>query len=59
MTPAFLGFLILICLLGLFSNGYAANYMRRNFDLSKMIYKTLLGCCLINAIGFLAKVITA
>ena len=33
--------------------------MRNNFDLSKMIYKTLLWCCLINAIGFLASVITA
>ena len=57
-TPTFIGFLILF-LLGLFSNSYAANYMRNNFDLSKMIYKTLLWCCLINAIGFLASVITA
>ena len=59
LTPTFLGFLILICLLGLFSNIYAANYMRNNFDLSKMIYKTLLSCCLINAVGFLVSVITA
>ena len=58
LTPTFLGFLILICLLGLFSNSFAANYMRNNFDRSKMIYKTLLRCCLINAIGFLASVIT-
>ena len=58
LTPTFLGFLILICLLGLFSNSYAANYMRNNFDLSKIIYKILLSCCLINAIGFLALVIT-
>ena len=58
MTPTFLGFLILICLLGLFSNSYAANYMRNNFDLSKIIYKTLLRCCLISAIGFLASFIT-
>ena len=58
LTPTFLGFLILICLLGLFSNSFAANYMRNNFDRSKMIYKTLLRCCLINAIGFLASGIT-
>jgi hypothetical protein len=58
LTPTFLGFLILICLLGLFSNSYAANYMRNNFDLSKMIYKILLSCCLINAIGFLGLIIT-
>ena len=59
LTPTFIGFLILINLLGLLSNSYAANYMRNNFDLSKMIYKTLLWCCLINTIGFLATVITA
>ena len=58
LTPTFLGFYILFCLLGLFFNSYAANYMRNNFDPSKMIYKTLLRCCLINAIGFLASVIT-
>ena len=58
LTPTFLGFCILFCLLGLFFNSYAANYMRNNFDPSKMIYKTLLRCCLINAIGFLASVIT-
>ena len=58
LSPTFHGFLILICLLGLFSNSYATNYMRNHFDLSKMIYKTLLRCCLINAIGFLASVIT-
>ena len=58
LTPTFLGFLILICLLGLFSNSYATNYMRNHFDLSKIIYKTLLRCCLINAIGFLVLAIT-
>ena len=57
--PTFLGFLILINLIGLFSNSYAANYMKNNFDLSKMIYKALLWCCLINTIGRLASVITA
>ena len=58
LTTTFLGFFILFCLLGLFSNSYAANYMRNRFDLSKTIYKTLLRCCLINAVGFLASVIT-
>ena len=59
LTPVFLCFFILFCLFGLCLNSYAANYMRNNFDLSKMIYKTLLSCCLINAVGFLASVITA
>ena len=58
LTPTFLGFFILFCLLGLFSNSFAANYMKNYFDLSKMIYKSLSTCCLINAIGFLASVIT-
>ena len=58
LTPTFLGFLILISLLGLFSNIYAANYMRNNFDLSKTIYTTLFRCCLIYTIGFLGSVIT-
>ena len=58
LTPAFLCFFILFCLLGLFLNSYAANYMKNNFDLSKKIYKTLLRCCLINSIGFLASIIT-
>ena len=58
LTTAFLCFFILFRLLGLFLNSYAANYMRNNFDLSKKIYKTLLRCCLINSIGFLASVIT-
>ena len=58
LTPTFLGFFILFGLLGLFSNSYVANYMKNHFDLTKMIYKTLLRCCLINAIGFLASVIT-
>ena len=58
LTPTFLGFLILICLLGLFSNIYAANYMRNNFDLSKTIYTTLFRCCLIYTIGFLGSIIT-
>ena len=57
LTPTFLGFLILICLLGLFSNIYAAIYMRNNFDLSKTIYTTLFRCCLIYTIGFLGSVI--
>ena len=58
LTPTSLGFVIFFCLLGLFSNIYAAYYMRNNFNLSKVIYKTLLRCCLINAIGFLVSVIT-
>ena len=58
LTLDLLCFIILFCLLGLFLNSYAANYMRNNFDLSKKIYKALLRCCLINSIGFLASVIT-
>ena len=58
LTPTLLGFFILSGLLGLFSNIFAANYMRNYFNLSKIIYKTLLRCCLFNAIGFLASVIS-
>ena len=59
LSPAFLGFIILICFFGLLPNSYAANYMRNNFDLSKMVYKTLLRCCVINAFGFIVLLITA
>ena len=59
LSPALLGFIILICFMGLLPNSYAANYMRNNFDLSKMVYKTLLRCCLINAFGFIVLLITA
>ena len=59
LSPALLGFIILICFFGLLPNSYAANYMRNNFDLSKMVYKTLLRCCLINAFGFIVLLITA
>ena len=59
LSPALLGFIILICFFGLLSNSYAANYMRNNFDLSKMVYKTLLRCCLINVFGFIVLLITA
>ena len=59
LSPAFLGFIILICFFGLLSNSFAANYMRNNFDLSKLVYKTLLRCCVINAFGFIVLLITA
>ena len=59
LSPALLGFIILICFFGLLPNSYAANYMRNNFDLSKMVYKTLLRCCLINVLGFIVLLITA
>ena len=59
LSPALLVFIIISCLLGLPLNSYAANYMRKNFDLSKMTYKTLFWCCLINVIGFIVLLITS
>ena len=59
LSPTLLCFIILICLFGLIPNSFAANYMRNNFDLSKIIYKTLLWCCSINVIGLIALLITA
>ena len=59
ISPTFLVFVVLICLFGLLTNSYSANYMRNNFDLSKMIYKTLLCCCSINVIGFIILLITS
>ena len=55
----FLVFIIINCLFGLLTNSYSANYMIKHFDLSKMIYKTLLWCCLINVIGFIVLLITS
>ena len=59
LSATLLCFIIIICLIGLIPNFYAANYMRNNFDLSKIIYKTLLWCCLINVFGFIVLLITA
>ena len=59
ISPTFLVLVILICLFGLLTNSYSANYMRNNFDLSKMMYKTLLWCCSINVIGFIVLLITS
>ena len=59
VSPTFLVFVILLCLFGLLANSYSANYMRNNFDLSKMTYKTLLWCCSINIIGFVVLLITS
>ena len=59
VSPTFLVFVILLCLFGLLANSYSANYMRNNFDLSKMTYKTLLWCCSINVIGFVVLLITS
>ena len=59
LSQNLLVFIIIVCLFGLLSNSYSANYMRKNFDLSKMIYKTLLWCCLINVIGFIVLLITS
>jgi hypothetical protein len=58
LSPTLLVSVIIICLSGLLTNSYSANYMRQNFDLSKMMYKTLLWCCLINVIGFIILLIT-
>ena len=51
LSPILLGFTALICLFGLITNSYAANYMTNKFDLSKMTYKILLWSCLIHVIG--------
>lgn len=59
LSPTLLVFIIIICLFGLLTNSYSANYMRKKFDLSKMIYKTLLRCCYINVIGFIVLLITS
>ena len=59
LSPTLLCFVIIICLFGLIPNSFVANYMRNNFDLSKIIYKTLMRCCLINVIGFIVLLITA
>ena len=59
ISPTFLAFVILLCLFGLLANSYSANYMRNNFDLSKMTYKTLLWCCSVNVIGFVVLLITS
>jgi hypothetical protein len=59
LSPTLLGFTALICLFGLITNSYAANYMTNNFDLSKMTYKILLWSCLIHVIGCVVMLITA
>ena len=59
VSPTFLVFVILLCLFGLLTNSYSANYMRNHFDLSKFTYKTLLWCCSINVIGFIVLLITS
>ena len=59
ISPTFLVFVIFLCLFGLLTNSYSANYMRNNFDLSKFTYKTLLWCCSINVIGFIVLLITS
>ena len=59
LSPTLLVFIIINCLFGLLTNSYSANYMRKNFDLSKMMYKRLLWCCLINVIGFIVLLITS
>ena len=59
LSPTLLVFIIINCLLGLLTNSYSANYMRKNFDLSKMIYKTLLWCCSINVVGLMILLITS
>ena len=53
-----LGFIVLISLFGLITNSFAANYMKSNFDLSKMIYKILMWSCLVYFIGFIVMLIT-
>ena len=58
LSPS-LVFIIIICLFGLLTNSYSANYMRNNFDISKIIYKTLLRCCVINVIGSVVVLITS
>ena len=59
LLPTLLVFIIIVCFFGLLTNSYSANYMRKNFDLSKMIYKTLFWCCLINVLGSIVLLITS
>ena len=59
LSPTLLVSVIIVCLSGLLTNSYSANYMRQNFDLSKMMYKTLIWCCLINVFGFIILLITS
>ena len=59
LSPTLIVFIIINCLFGLLTNSYSAYYMRKNFDLSKMIYKTLLWCCLINVVGSIVLLITS
>ena len=59
LSPTLLVSVIIVCLSGLITNSYSANYMRQNFDLSKMMYKTLIWCCLINVFGFIILLITS
>ena len=59
LSPALLAFIVLMCFVGTLTNSYAANYMRHNFDLSKMMYKILLWSCLIYVIGCIVMLITA
>ena len=59
LSPTLLGFITLICLFGLLTNSYAANYMTNNFDLSKMTYKILLWSCLIHVFGCVVILVAA
>ena len=45
--------------IGILTNLYSVNYMKQNFDLSKIIYKVLLGSCLITIFGYTLLLITA
>ena len=53
-----LGFIVLMSLSGLIANIFVANYMKSNFDLSKIIYKLLMWSCLVYFIGFIVMLIT-
>ena len=59
LSPTLLVFITIVYFFGLLTNSYSANYMRKNFDLSKMIYKTLFWCCLINVLGSIVLLITS
>ena len=59
LPPTLLVFIIIVCFFGLLTNSYSANYMRKNFDLSKIIYKILFWCCLINVLGSIVLLITS
>ena len=59
LSSNLLVFIIIICLFGLLTNSYSANYMRENFDLSKTVYKILLWCCLINVIESIVLLLTS